>query len=76
MNAKEQQARRRELHALSTVQLRKLYASRTGRLLSEIRAMFDGLSDEGRQIMIDAIVSHESRSAPGSAPGNSAGPPR
>jgi hypothetical protein len=59
MTPKEQQQRRRELHALNTGDLRRLYVRKSGRLLFEVRAMFDGLSDEGRQVMIDSIIHRE-----------------
>jgi hypothetical protein len=53
---KQQQARRNELHTMPTPKLRKVYMSRTGRIMSEVQSMF---SDNGRQIMIDAIVRAE-----------------
>jgi hypothetical protein len=59
---KQQQARRRELHAMSTANLRKLYVKLSGHLMSEAKAMLSGLSDEGRQIMIDSIIHHEANS--------------
>lgn len=60
MTPRQQHVRRRDLHAMDTPALRQLYAKKSGRLMSEVRAMFDGLSDDGRQIMIDAIVRRES----------------
>lgn len=56
---KAQQARRRELHAMTTTGLRKVYVRTTGHLMHEVRSMFHGLHDDGRQIMVDAIVRHE-----------------
>lgn len=62
MTPKLMQARRRELHALETKALERLYAAKSGHLLTEVRTMFRGLDDEGRQIMIDSIVKRESGS--------------
>jgi hypothetical protein len=61
MSATAQQKRRRELHAMPIADLQKLYANRTGRLLFEVRKLTDGLSDGGRQILVDAIVAGEAR---------------
>lgn len=61
MTPRQMQARRRELHALDTKALRRLYAAKSGRLLFEVVRMVQGLSDEGRQLMIDSIVERESR---------------
>lgn len=61
MSATAQQKRRRELHTMPIGDLRKLFAKRRGRLLFEVRKMFQGLTDEGRQIMVDAIVLEEAR---------------
>lgn len=59
MTPRQQQARRRELHALSIADLRKLYARKTGHLLFEVKRMTAGLSDEGRQIMVDSLIRRE-----------------
>ena len=59
MTPKEQQARRRELHALPTTKLINLYAAKSGHLVGEVRDMVRGLNDEGRGILIDGIVNRE-----------------
>lgn len=59
MTPTQQQARRRVLHAMPIAKLRTLYANKSGRLMSEVRAMFDRLDDDGRQIMVDAIIKIE-----------------
>lgn len=56
---RQQQARRKVLHAMTTAELQKLYAKLSGHLLFEVRRAFQGLSDEGRQIMVDSIVRRE-----------------
>lgn len=61
MTPRQQQARRRELHALETPKLMRLYAAKSGRLLFEVRKLVRGLRDDGRQMMIDSIVERESR---------------
>lgn len=62
MTPMQQQARRRQLHALPTTKLVNLYAAKSGHLVSEVREMVRGLNDEGRQILIDGIVQREIRS--------------
>lgn len=61
MTPRQQQARRRQLHAMAIAKLRVLYADTTGHLISETRKMFTGLDDDGRQIMVDAIIEREVR---------------
>jgi hypothetical protein len=61
MTPRQQQVRRRELHDLKTPELQKLYAKKSGHLLFEVKNMFRGLTDDGRQIMVDSIIQRESR---------------
>lgn len=56
-----QQVRRRELHQLPIRRLERAYMAKTGRIVQEVRRMFAGLDDAGRQIMVDAVIAAERR---------------
>jgi len=56
MTSKDKQARRMVLHRMPIAKLRTLYANESGRLEFEVRNMLQGLDDDGRQLLVDAII--------------------